>query len=179
MRGTQWKLWFISHETSSQHSVSWTVPFLLTMHVFHWEIQLCLFNSTVWWCESGNVWVSLVTFLYSVSLATDAITVSAASSLLWFILDRHGKTFNTSQTTFFTAPPSQHTWFKWSPRHWALLKPDNGIYVWGVEHGLENPALIPSHLSWAVLLLGCSGDAPAKIVPWESFFCTWEGEPWH
>lgn len=74
----QWKLWLMSCERKRaaarelhlhlfsclsylvgffvlvrqfQHSCFWTFPLLFSMHVFHWELQLCLFNSTVRWCS--------------------------------------------------------------------------------------------------------------------------------
>lgn len=70
---------------------------------FNCVYSVLQYDDALWEC------LSFSTFPYIVSLAADASTVPAAYSLLWFILDTYGKTFNTSQATFFTAAPPPNT----------------------------------------------------------------------
>lgn len=63
-----------------QPSRFWTFPLLFSMHVFHWELQLCLFNSTVRWCSLRMFKFFFRQVSFAVYSTPDTITYAEAEA---------------------------------------------------------------------------------------------------
>lgn len=65
-----------------QCSRFWTFPLLFSMHVFHWKLQLCLFNSTVRWCSLRmfRVFFSLYRVSFTAFSTPDTIRYAEAET---------------------------------------------------------------------------------------------------